>query len=345
MKKILLKHILNLMDLLEIHGMNPQEMMATICSMKNQDKTMNEIGDKDVEEMLEFANEFQLFSDTHRGIDLSPCATIFATSENGSMLEALALFELYLSVDAIKNFFINRLEKNEYQDRNKLDECINNKLASLIIKQTSLFESNKEQFHFNSTMLIYLKNIIKEKESECLLSHTLLSLYTKSLLHHENQTIEYRNQKNEIITYPDFNEILTILPRSGIPVDRDETRHLQGFFKDTLFHEFDHRCALCGIDLPHLLIASHIKPFRDCGHIIECVDHDNGLLLCRNHDYLFDQGYISFDEEGHILINKLLLEKPNFASAYGLSTSTKIEMNEERKQFMNYHRTHLYIKK
>ncbi|MEG3039827.1 MAG: hypothetical protein RR788_05950, partial [Erysipelotrichaceae bacterium] len=96
MKKILLKHILNMIDLLEIHGMNPQEMMTTICSMKNQDKTMNEIGDKDVKEMLEFANEFHLFSYTHRGIDLSPCSTIFATSENGSTLEALALFELYL---------------------------------------------------------------------------------------------------------------------------------------------------------------------------------------------------------------------------------------------------------
>jgi predicted restriction endonuclease len=63
-------------------------------------------------------------------------------------------------------------------------------------------------------------------------------------------------------------------------------------------HEFDHQCPICGTNIPAMLIASHIKPFRDCAHIFECADHNNGLLLCRNHDYLFDQGYFSLNEDG-----------------------------------------------
>ena len=52
----------------------------------------------------------------------------------------------------------------------------------------------------------------------------------------------------------------------------------------------------------------HIS-FRDCAHIYEAIDHDNGLLLCRNHDYLFDQGYFTFDENGYIIFSEELLDK------------------------------------
>lgn len=89
-----------------------------------------------------------------------------------------------------------------------------------------------------------------------------------------------------MLNYKYKQTILSIIPRRGIPHDRDETKALQSFYKDTLFHEFDHACPLCGINIPHMLIASHIKPFRDCAHIYEAIDHNNGLLLCRNHDYL-----------------------------------------------------------
>ena len=52
------------------------------------------------------------------------------------------------------------------------------------------------------------------------------------------------------------------------------------------------------------------KPFRDCAHIYETATHDNGLLLCRNHDFLFDQGYIMFlTSDGTIIISKALIEK------------------------------------
>ena len=126
--------------------------------------------------------------------------------------------------------------------------------------------------------------------------------------------------------------------KTGVPIDRDSTKELQAFFKDCLFHEFDHSCCICGVSLPSMLIASHIKPFRDCGHLVEAIDSSNGLLLCRNHDYLFDQGYISFDEEGHMMIASELKNKELIYSLDKGFQFKKIHLNENRKHFLAYHR-------
>jgi len=41
------------------------------------------------------------------------------------------------------------------------------------------------------------------------------------------------------------------------------------------------------------LKASHIKAWKDCTSTQERLDSNNGLLLCANHDALFDQYLIS----------------------------------------------------
>lgn len=51
----------------------------------------------------------------------------------------------------------------------------------------------------------------------------------------------------------------------------------------------------CGVSDEHFLIDSHIKPWSQSNNQ-EWLDVNNGLLLCPNHDALFDKGiiYISF---------------------------------------------------
>lgn len=53
-------------------------------------------------------------------------------------------------------------------------------------------------------------------------------------------------------------------------------------------------CALTGVALPELLIASHIKPWRDSTDE-ERLDPANGLLLGVHADKLFDRHLLSFD--------------------------------------------------
>ena len=181
-----------------------------------------------------------------------------------------------------------------------------------------------------------------------MVSITLTAIYTSSIVSHEDMRIDYKNTTYNMIDYRYKDFICSIIPRRGIPHDRDETKSLQAFYKDTLFHEFDHKCPICNINIPHMLIASHIKPFRDCAHIFEAVDHNNGLLLCRNHDYLFDQGYFTFDEKGYIIIGEELLSMDNLTSSYNLRKNYRLPenlMTENRMKFLAYHRTHIFRSK
>lgn len=94
-----------------------------------------------------------------------------------------------------------------------------------------------------------------------------------------------------------------------------------------------------------MLIASHIKPFRDCAHLYEPIDNNNGLLLCRNHDYLFDQGYISFNDDGFLLISKELKKTRSYREMYHLPLNFKLDerlLTKERKLFLQYHRSHIF---
>ena len=64
-------------------------------------------------------------------------------------------------------------------------------------------------------------------------------------------------------------------------------------------------CSITGCENVNILIASHIKPYRDCNRV-ERYDKFNGLLLTPNYDKLFDSYLISFDNEGKILISENL---------------------------------------
>ncbi|MCR5633669.1 MAG: HNH endonuclease, partial [Eubacterium sp.] len=80
----------------------------------------------------------------------------------------------------------------------------------------------------------------------------------------------------------------------------------QGEFRRQLLSRYN-KCCLCNVSSPEFLIASHIKPWSEC-EPDEKLDPDNGLLLCPNHDKLFDSGYISFEDSGDIMISEQVSE-------------------------------------
>ena len=74
----------------------------------------------------------------------------------------------------------------------------------------------------------------------------------------------------------------------------------QGIFRNKLLQRYG-ACCICGINNQSLLTASHIKPWS-ISEPEEKLDVDNGFLMCPNHDRLFDQGLITFDDDGKIII-------------------------------------------
>jgi putative restriction endonuclease len=78
------------------------------------------------------------------------------------------------------------------------------------------------------------------------------------------------------------------------------TRVCQSFFRRAVLASYGQRCCLCALDLPSLLVASHIKPWALCEE--SRADPENGLCLCALHDKAFDRGLISVTENYQILI-------------------------------------------
>jgi hypothetical protein len=94
-------------------------------------------------------------------------------------------------------------------------------------------------------------------------------------------------------------------------------------------------CAVCGINEKSFLIASHIKPWRYSNNK-ERLDSINGLLLCPNHDKLFDSGYLSFSENGRLLVSSKLSK--DILTKMALTSESSIEINKEREVYMTWHR-------
>ena len=115
-----------------------------------------------------------------------------------------------------------------------------------------------------------------------------------------------------------------------------KARRGQGIFKKQLLRDFRCRCAINGIQTPCLLIASHIKPWEVCSHQ-ERLNPLNGLLLSPIFDKLFDNGLMSFDSEGRILISKRL--GPEEINRCGINSNFILPRHEIRQCFLEYHRT------
>lgn len=81
---------------------------------------------------------------------------------------------------------------------------------------------------------------------------------------------------------------------------------LQRMFKYNLMISQHCKCAMCEISNKEVLNGSHIKP-ASSSSAAEKADYNNGLLLCCNHDRLFDRYLVTFNFiDGQIEISKTL---------------------------------------
>ena len=108
----------------------------------------------------------------------------------------------------------------------------------------------------------------------------------------------------------------------------------QGIFRKGLI-EYWHGCAISQCPLTWMLIASHIKPWRDADNQ-ERLDPYNGLLLLPNYDKLFDLGYISFNSKGKIMYSRLLDKFDR--ETIGLTNNLHlVKLEEQHLKYLKYH--------
>lgn len=113
-----------------------------------------------------------------------------------------------------------------------------------------------------------------------------------------------------------------------------KTRVSQGSFRRLLLLE-RHQCNLCDISTTSVLRASHIKEWSESSRE-ERIDANNGLLLCANHDALFDRHQISFKPDtGDICISASI--DVNQRVSLNLPNSFKLTMSDRMKAYMQVH--------
>lgn len=137
------------------------------------------------------------------------------------------------------------------------------------------------------------------------------------------------------------------LTEDDMPDDIEELEkrdpYLHRLYKSTLKEEsvqlFDKEiCYLEKLDYPSL-IASHIKPFKK-SNPSEQYDKNNGLLLSRGMDALFDKGYISFNDDGTIILSdRLSKDVKEHLKNYSLDS---IILNEQRLEYLHYNREFVF---
>jgi len=121
-----------------------------------------------------------------------------------------------------------------------------------------------------------------------------------------------------------------------------KTRVNQNFFRKMILSNYHSKCAVTGIDMPALLIASHILPWAQ--NVDERLNPANGICLSALYDKAFDQHLISFDEDYRMILSKNLKEhctKNYYQTHFGTIEGEKMILPSRGvpgKEFLRWHR-------
>ncbi|MBQ2914428.1 MAG: HNH endonuclease [Clostridia bacterium] len=143
--------------------------------------------------------------------------------------------------------------------------------------------------------------------------------------------------ENEIVDYQ-VEEI-----KSSISIDETtktqiiQARKGQGKYRELILDKFNGQCAVTGVNDSRILIASHIKPWTDSNNE-ERMSRENGILLSPTFDKLFDKGFISFKNNGQILLSDYFDERNFSRLRIDDRIICKLYLTTEMQTYLDYHR-------
>ena len=221
---------------------------------------------------------------------------------------------------------------NEFQERNGMN--------SYKEMQTQLSEFRKK----NSTKIYTTIGCIILDHVELWEDYVDLNDYGLSF---PRQVVKYKKFPGESIPIQSDNldtDLKEINQNNSITKTKKkvliDARLGQGKYKNDL-EELWKGCSVTGYSNFKFLIASHIKPWKDSNDT-ERLDKFNGLLLCPNLDKLFDNGYISFQDDGKIIFSKLL--NKNDLKSLNIHENMSIDLKNENFKYLKFHRDEKFKK-
>ena len=119
-------------------------------------------------------------------------------------------------------------------------------------------------------------------------------------------------------------------------------RRGQGLFKQNVLKQ-EQACRITRVDRVEHLRASHCKPWRDSTNT-ERLDGENGLLLTPSIDHLFDRGFISFEDNGDVLVSPVAHQES--LRRMGVDVIGRINVggfSDGQKKFLGFHRENVFL--
>jgi predicted restriction endonuclease len=170
--------------------------------------------------------------------------------------------------------------------------------------------------------------------------------------HPATQGQESEQMLHDLFTHDESKEVdflardkVRLIAPSG-PTEIQTTvkvRRGQQFFRQAVLNAYDVRCCISGINVPDLLIASHIKPWGKFPD--DRLNLRNGLCLSTLHDAAFDDGLITLDESLSVVLSKRLKSffpqttlEQNFVPFENKPIRLPDKLAEPDPEFLFYHR-------
>ena len=162
------------------------------------------------------------------------------------------------------------------------------------------------------------------------LSNENLNLIKENLAPIQNLELE-EEIKNEI----KFSQIEGNLEK----IQLIKSRRGQGIFKANV-RLIENKCRITGVSNIKHLIASHIKPWKESNEE-EKIDGFNGFLMSPHIDHLFNYGFLSFENNGNLMISKFL--NPLILNQWKISEIKNVgNFRDEQKYYLDFHREKVF---
>ena len=265
------------------------------------------------------------------------------------------------------------LEKTDKETRFHFDDFFEEDYFHWDSQTTQNFDSPKIQDIVSGKLTTFLLVRVKQKER----SKTLPFTYCGKLIYqsHEKDTsnpVHIIFQNTDFDDFTDNQDLLEIyqwkpskigkstkskIVKSGQisdnrkgnfkKPDKTERRGLvtsrvgQGYYRQQIVNKWEGKCPVSGINIPSILISSHIVSWSESTDE-ERLDVENGILLSPLYDSLFDRHFISFNDDGTLLISGKFSSEQ--LSKLNLPKDIKINVSEGMKKYLKLHREKFNLK-
>lgn len=143
-------------------------------------------------------------------------------------------------------------------------------------------------------------------------------------------------------TLKDEVEVAEIRGRNIPAVEKlrlQKARLGQGAYRANLL-KVEPKCRLTGTSDPSFLIASHIKPWSACDTDEERMSRHNGFMLAPHVDKLFDRGWISFEDNGDLIVHDRV---KTLLSSWGITYPANVgAFHPRQREFLKVHREEVF---